>query len=658
MRASAVIIFALLALLSVASGAANPPESRQLLAQPVEASQHAERSRWHRGGAFLFHTEIHPCHMTNQSCAIVDTEKMTFNLLRVNTTIVETMGFVQLTYDLGEDDEAQEGDFIGVYCVDQDETKERSTDRVASSDFFDHVLLNASAPAANKGSVVVGPLVNMRCAYQFRYLRRVRNLDYHCVGESAHVEMEHGHAEPVQIHLALTGTPGAMRVTWTSGISFHQHIHYGHKPGKLTNHTEATTATYSADDMCSAPARTVAARWFRHPGYIHAGVMTGLQRGKTYYYTVGSKYGLVSRVLSFKYPAIPVSKPQNFFLFGDLGQGVMEELPDGAPAEREYTRVDYRSRLSFTSNATVINRIQQDLDEDDTGSYAAAVHVGGLSYATGRTFIWDQFGALIEPVASRIPYMVAVGNHEYDYLVGGPGHDLSGSAAADANGWHPPQGNYGNDSMGECGVPAAKRFLMPSNGNQLFWYSFKIGLTHHIVLSSEHNCSLHSPMHKWLIHELRNNVNRTETPWLLVHLHRPLYASENYPAEGKAMVLLRECLEHTLMKHHVDLVVSGHYHAYERSCPVYKSECRVDEAYASAPTYLMLGSGGAELDDIDYTDEPTSTGTSWSERRLQEYGYGRLHVHNASHAHFEFVRALDRQVADEVWVVSKHEWAV
>ncbi len=43
------------------------------------------------------------------------------------------------------------------------------------------------------------------------------------------------------------------------------------------------------------------------------------------------------------------------------------------------------------------------------------LHVGDLSYAVGHGYIWEQWMNLISPVAMKVPYMVSVGNHEYDH---------------------------------------------------------------------------------------------------------------------------------------------------------------------------------------------------------------------------------------------------
>lgn len=63
----------------------------------------------------------------------------------------------------------------------------------------------------------------------------------------------------------------------------------------------------------------------------------------------------------------------------------------------------------------------------------------------GRAVQWDAFHTLIEPYAARLPYMVSVGNHEFDYSGGGSGSDPSNSTN-----WKPVWGNFGDDSGCVC----------------------------------------------------------------------------------------------------------------------------------------------------------------------------------------------------------------
>ncbi len=45
---------------------------------------------------------------------------------------------------------------------------------------------------------------------------------------------------------------------------------------------------------------------------------------------------------------------------------------------------------------------------------------------------------------------------------------------------------------------------MPDNGNGVWWYSFKYGLTHIIQLSTEHRLSPGSEQYIWLEKELKS----------------------------------------------------------------------------------------------------------------------------------------------------------
>lgn len=79
--------------------------------------------------------------------------------------------------------------------------------------------------------------------------------------------------------------------------------------------------------------------------------------------------------------------------------------------------------------------IAQALQTYDAG---VLLHVGDLAYAVGYQWVrhphththphttqaassralqtWEQFMVAIEPIATQLPYMVGIGNHEYDYL--------------------------------------------------------------------------------------------------------------------------------------------------------------------------------------------------------------------------------------------------
>ena len=76
----------------------------------------------------------------------------------------------------------------------------------------------------------------------------------------------------------------------------------------------------------------------------------------------------------------------------------------------------------------------------------------------------------------------------------------------------------------------------------------------------------YTPQYKWLANELPK-VNRTETPWLIVLIHCPIYNSYiHHYMEGETMRVMYEAW---FVEYKIDVVFAGHVHAYERSVSVY-----------------------------------------------------------------------------------------
>jgi 3',5'-cyclic AMP phosphodiesterase CpdA len=158
-----------------------------------------------------------------------------------------------------------------------------------------------------------------------------------------------------------------------------------------------------------------------------------------------------------------------------------------------------------------------------------------------------------------------------------------------------------------------------SKGLENFWYSFDHGMTHFIQLDTETDLGhgLISPdgvggpagedsgpfsqimnaQTDWLSQDLAS-VNRTKTPWVVVSGHRPWYIS-NKNTSSSVCLNCQIVFEPLFYQYNVDLVLSGHVHAYERNAPVYRYN--VDPAGLVNPRaswYITNGAAG-HYDGLD-----------------------------------------------------------
>ncbi len=61
---------------------------------------------------------------------------------------------------------------------------------------------------------------------------------------------------------------------------------------------------------------------------------------------------------------------------------------------------------------------------------------------------------------------------------------------------------------------------------------------------------------------------------------------------------IQQYLEDLLYQYQVDLCLWGHYHSYERTCPVYKNQCITSDHSKTgylAPVHAVIGMAGATL---------------------------------------------------------------
>jgi len=451
---------------------------------------------------------------------------------------------------------------------------------------------------------------------------------------------------PLQLHLALTGQPSEMRVTWkTSGleapaanallqVQYYAKVSGPPKDNSSWASSPATSLTFGKEDLCGEPAQSVG---FMAPGYVHTAIMRGLAPATTYEYKVGdATQDIWSTTYSFRTgPAVaPVHEamaPAAAAATADAdavgkGRALASELDDAGQFVRIAMFADMSSAEEdgslqagwFANDFSAIDTTSVLLQQVTAGEIDVAVCIGDLSYSSGFLSRWDAWLDQVELVAARVPFMTTPGNHERD--------DPSASSFYTAATTYAANERAGvsiynkNDGGGECGVPYQTYFPMPGPGEDPRgdqpWYSFNYGPVHVTVASTEHDFREGSPQYAWLARDLAQ-VDRDVTPWLVFVGHRPFYvdstddpepANPLNPSEQGAARLLRTHLEPLLLQHHVDLCLAGHHHSYQRTCKVADGVCVAEAAYRGteykAPVHAIVGMAGRRLSVNFETETP------------------------------------------------------
>jgi len=253
-------------------------------------------------------------------------------------------------------------------------------------------------------------MINLRRQLEFRYYSRDGSCsgNYKFVAKSPVVEPVNSN-EPTQIHLAFGDRNDQIYVSYvTNSNEIIPKCQYGFDSSSLNFQINGNTVTYKASDMCEGKANIIGPQTFIDPGYMHTILLNDLRPSTIYYYRVGSDEHGWSSINKFLNRPSSIDDEVNLLAYGDMG---VSPIQTGAKPtiDRILARV-------LSSNITAI------------------LHIGDVSYARGTGVLWDAFMSQIEPTTSRVPYMVGIGNHEYDHVTGG---DKDPSGAPGPGGFRP-----------------------------------------------------------------------------------------------------------------------------------------------------------------------------------------------------------------------------
>ncbi|KAK3005833.1 LOW QUALITY PROTEIN: hypothetical protein RJ639_015691 [Escallonia herrerae] len=459
---------------------------------------------------------------------------------------------------------------------------------------------------------------------------------------------------PEQIALAIS-SPTAMWVSWVTG-----NAQIGLNVTPLDPSTVASEVWYGMESGKYSMKRTGVSMIYSQlypfegllnytSGIIHHVKIDGLKPGTKYYYKCGdSSIPEMSEEHVFKTLPLPGTN-NRIAVIGDLG------LTSNSTTTIDHLIQNDPSMVLMVGDLTYANQYRT------TGWKGAPCFSCAFPDAPIReTFQprWDGWGRFMEPLTSRVPMMVVEGNHEIE-----------------------PQ-------AAEITFKSYQtRFAVPSEesgSNSNFYYSFDAGGVHFIMLGAYVNYNTTGAQYAWLEADLQK-IDRRVTPWLVASWHPPWYNS--YSSHYQEFECMRLQMEALLYRYGVDIVFSGHVHAYERMNRVYNYTMD-----PRGPVYITVGDGGnIEKVDVDHADDPgkcPSAGDNmpeyggvchlnftsgpakgkfcwdrqpeWSAYRESSFGHGILEVVNSTYALWTWHRNQDKYKenshGDQIYIVRQPQY--
>lgn len=374
-------------------------------------------------------------------------------------------------------------------------------------------------------------------------------------------------ANPEQLRVSFGEDPTAVvRVVWqTSGPCSNPVVEYGPSE-KLGLTANAHRETYKQET-----------------GYIWEATLSGLRPNRVYWYSAGEKGGPMSASRSFR------TAPRNpsefvFTAFGD--HGISPEA--------------VKNCENILREKPVFHMI-----------------LGDVSYANGNQPIWDDYLRQVEILASAIPFMLTLGNHENERIT--------------RMGMTVERIGY---------VSYLARFALPGNER---WYSFDIGPARFVVFNSDDYAN--PDQFAWLETTLQDARKSRRIEWIIVCQHHPLFGTSRGRGDNKGLI---QKVQPIFDRYKVDLVLAGHDHHYERQFPlrgdVVTSRDRETYRRGEGTLYVVQGGGGKSLYDFDVNFPDMLC------LREKSYGYLRVTVRKGGPLTVEAKR-LDGSIIEQFEII-------
>ncbi|KAL7563662.1 hypothetical protein ACA910_013397 [Epithemia clementina (nom. ined.)] len=304
-----------------------------------------------------------------------------------------------------------------------------------------------------------------------------------------------------------------------------------------------------------------------------------------------------SKIRMFRTAPVPSTVSATFAILGDLGQ--------------------------FPHSQQTMERLLHSKHEID-----AAILAGDIAYTGSDHRRWDTFFDFFDDYMAfeTIPLQICPGNHDIDKYETSDRIFLAYQYRFRMPQVQPAQLGVFDGPSGSLNMDQPPYPLPYEYGNS--YYSWKYAGAHFIMVNAYASMEMGSMQRRFINKELQK-VKREITPWVIVVIHTPLYNTFGLHLKDPQIIAAKENLEPLFVEYNVNIVFSGHIHAYSRSYPV-----AMNHVNEKGPVHITVGAGGRKCEAPFGKRVPED----WvAVRDATMYGFGMFRIHNATTAEWDWI---------------------
>lgn len=320
-------------------------------------------------------------------------------IIHISPLIINSSDIVTIYFNSNNPNSS---DWIGAYSPANVDITKSTPVKWQYCDEFSPSYLQNNSISYGQGSLTFN-FTNLRSDIIFVYF--TNNIDNPIAVNISNVNVSFvNNNQPLRPRVTLTGDYDIFNFAWSSAYSTTPILKWGTIKGIYNNIVPAINSAIKNNDLCGQPANSTG---WRDLGLIHTSQFVGMKAlaNSNIYYIFGDELtNDFSKEFKLHIPPLPgtqpPSRPTTVILFGDLGRGSTDEAAT-------WNNIGCCESSVFTSQSLAPRVQAEEID--------MIFHNGDISYASGYISVWDFYMDMNSPVASGVPYLTTVGNHETDW---------------------------------------------------------------------------------------------------------------------------------------------------------------------------------------------------------------------------------------------------